>query len=116
LSNSYTFGNWKLNADTTVYYILYAGTQQSGGLMSILLVFLCSPLVRRAGPLRWDGRGGSPGVHVRGPARPSAAAPGPSPEPRTPAARQPALRGPCPPSQRHAHQHGLRCQRRFKEG
>ena len=70
--------------------------------------------VRWAGPLRWDGR--SHGVDVRGPACSPAASPGPPSEPRTAAARQPALRNPRSPSERYAHQHGLCCQRRFKEG
>lgn len=81
----------------------------------VVVLFPFPPFpVRWAGPLRWDGR--SHGVHVRGPTRAPAASPGPPSEPRAAAARQPALRDARSSPERHAHEHGFGCQRRFKEG
>lgn len=80
---------------------------------SDMILFLT--LVRWTGPLWGNGRSWSSGIYVRS-ACSSTATPGPPLESWTSASRQPALRCTCTPSQCNAHQHGLSCQRCFKEG
>lgn len=79
------------------------------------LIWFCFTLVRWTGPLWGNGRSWSSGIYVRS-ACSSTATPGPPLESWTSASRQPALRCTCTPSQCNAHQHGLSCQRCFKEG